>query len=238
MRKKEHFTGRRYLLAAADAALAFVAVSAAMGESKFLIMPVAGWVAVACILTLNLTNSYTQIMRKPLSVHQYSAGIAAVVSVLLGVFLLRLRGTSEHFVDVVLTTVLLFLCLLSFRLSLVAAHRYLIQHKTLWVIAKDAGAARQFAAKVENEGCSYEVRRCSGPVDQAEIARELVNFDTVMCPPSMRGLVETLCDLLQKELLLVPDSSDVLLYTEAAQQLDDLLVLSMEPLGLTWMQRF
>jgi exopolysaccharide biosynthesis polyprenyl glycosylphosphotransferase len=237
MRRREPFTGRRYLLAAVDAAVAFFAVSAVMGGSTFLVMPVAGWAAVVCVAVLNMTSSYTHIMRKPISVHQYSAGVAAALSISCGIFLLHLGGESVHRAEVGFAALLLFLCLLVFRLSLVAAHRYLIRPRRLWVIAKDGFAARHFAAKVERQGCSYEVHRCSGPVDQDEFAKELMNFDSVMCPPSMRGIVEPACNLLQKELLLVPDSADVLLHAAAAHQLDDLLVLSIKPLQLTVMRQ-
>lgn len=238
MQKSEHFTGRRYLLASVDAAVAVFAAWLTMrGEPKPLLIPLASTGATACVFALNLTGGYAHIMRKRLSVQQYCAGFAALVSISIVAVLLQVYEVNVRYGRIAVSGVVLLALLLSSRLGLIVLHRRLISRKRLWVVADDPLAARRFAAKVRNQDCWYEVHRCSGPVEESEVWGELEQFDAVMCPPAARPLFERPCSVLRKELLLVPDSSDVLLFAAGAQQVDDLLVLSMKPLELTTMQR-
>lgn len=239
MRRNNNFIGRRFLLAATDALLAFVCamflLRYAPGEFQ---VPIAASMVLATIVSLVLSGAYVHVLRKPLSWHQYSAALAACFAGISVTVVVYWLGIPIRFGQILLATAGLFVALLAVRIAILFCYRSFAGSKRLWVIAEDSIAAAHLASKVGTHACCYEVWRCSGPPSPEDLASELAPFDAVLCTASLRKSIQDACKYLGKELLFVPDVSDVMLYTASAQQLDDLLIFSMPPLRLTAVQSF
>lgn len=238
MRKNSNLLGRGFVLATVDAILALLS-----GMLLFRHVPadlhysIGMSMVLVTVLSLSMSGAYFHLLRKPLSWHQYSAGLAAVCAGISVAIFLRISGTTGVMEDVLLATAVLFIALLSVRVLMLVFYRSFAGNKTVWVIAEDLIAAARLADKVSKHACCYEVTRCSGPPPAQDIASQLQPFDAVLCTASLRSSLEHTCKSFGKELLVVPNVSDVLLYNASAHQLDDLLVLSMRPLRLGNVQR-
>jgi exopolysaccharide biosynthesis polyprenyl glycosylphosphotransferase len=238
MQQSEQYAGRRLLLLMADAALAFgIGLSLASNLPRNLqILFAICWASIA-VAALSVSGSYVHLMRKEPSTYGYAAGVAAILAGLTAEFILH-RMNSSSYGDTLRATALLFVALLSIRLLLLWCHRELIGTRKLWIIAEDALRASNIAAKMRDHALFYEVCRSSRVPSEEDLPAALEGFDSVMCTPSVRPFVEESCKVFGIELLLVPDTSDVLTYSARAHQVDDLLILSLPGLRLTTRQRW
>lgn len=237
MQRKEKFTGRRLLLATTDAVLAGIVAYAVLGGARYewrvLTIVV---MATACVGFTSISGGYVHATRRSHPVHQYSSALAAAFSVFGTAALLRSQHAELRPERSLVAVVLLFGLLTASRVILVDLHRLWIGRR-LWVIGEDLGAAHELARKTGNHDGWFEVVRYSAPPRADEITAEHRAFDAVLCTASLRPVLEPACTQLRKELLVVPDASDVLLYTAGAHHMEDLLVLCMRPLQLTAMQK-
>ncbi len=193
--------------------------------------------ALITITSLNFLGNYLHTLRKSLG---SQVGCLAMVSVLSGLglqFVNTVRGVSSPGAGVCRAGCLLFIALLTVRMLLVHTHRSWLAPKRLWVMGDTLLAAHQLAAKAETFAKFYKVQCTSGPASARDLHRNLPDFDAVLCSPSLRARVQMACHASGKELLLVPSTSDILLYTASAHSLDDQVVLSLPRLQLTTMQR-
>ena len=238
MRRRDPFSGRRLLLAVTDAILAFFIGYVLLKYSPRGLQGLGGTcMAAVTTLSLSLSGGYIHVVRRPASWHRYSAGLAAAFSGL-GIWcLIRTEQATQRPAEIVLASALLFAALLAIRLLLVHLHRVLLGKKRLWVIAGDAAAAHQLASKVQGDAGWYELIRASGPPSFEELEEGLPAIEAVLCTPSLRAQIQPACQRMGKEFLLLPDPSEVLLYSARAHQIDDLMVLSLPALRRTAGQR-
>jgi hypothetical protein len=193
--------------------------------------------ALITVLTLSLFGSYVHALRKSVLCHAYALAVTSIASVL-GMWLLvgpkiaTLRRTDWFW-----SAGVLFAGLLAVRIVLLRAHRSLLATRRLWVIGEDSLAANQLASKSHGPANRYLIHRISGPPSARELYASLPAFDAVLCTPALRSKLQPACNAFGKELLLVTDVSDVLLYTASAHQFDDLVVLSLPALRPTAIQR-
>lgn len=226
------------LLRTADAAIGF-AVGASMlsdapRDAELLYGLVVG---LAVGIAFSISGAYIHTLRKPLSFHHYSVGFAVAAATLMTVGTVLTLGTSTSVGRIALQMAILGLALLGSRAALILFHRSVLHRKSLWVIGDDESSARTLAAKVADQFTWYTVRRVSGPPSLKELASGLSHVEAVLCTCSLRTTVGQECYRARKELLLVPDSSEVLLSSSVAHQLDDLVVLSLPSLHLGMMAR-
>ena len=235
MYRYEQFTGRRLLLAVVDATL---------GSSLAMLW---GWdagsewhvgtsvvLAAATVLPMALSGAYIHALRRSLDWHRFAALIAAASATACAVAMRTTRRPSAC----VLGFWLLFGVLYGVRVVLIRTHAFFLGRKRLWVIAESEATARRIAGKVMSEGKWYEVVDCSERPGREGLRAHAEGCDAVLCTPELRTSVETWCGEAGKELMIVPGSSEVLLFNAGAQKFDDLLVLSLATFRLTPMQQF
>lgn len=193
--------------------------------------------ALAAVLSIAICGGYFRVLRKSRWWQGGCVALAAAMAVGMGAVALAQWGIHLWARSLALAFAMVALGLLSIRLLLITAHRFFLRKKKVWVVAEDLAAAQVMASKVENDGWRYEVKRCSHLLRQQDMQREMARFDAILCPASFREAIAPICSRQGTELLLVPDSSDILLHGAAADHMGDLLVLSLAAPNLTAQQR-
>jgi hypothetical protein len=182
MQKNNNFIGRRFLLAATDALVAFFCAMLLMKYApQDPQIPVMAAMVLATVISLTMSGAYVHVLRKPLAWHQYSAGLAACSGGVTTAIVLWTYHVPGKLGQALFATATLFLTLLAVRGAMLFCYRSFAGNKLLWVIADDAIAALHLAAKVRSHACCYEVGRCSGPpLDDEDLEAELAPFDAVL----------------------------------------------------------
>jgi exopolysaccharide biosynthesis polyprenyl glycosylphosphotransferase len=129
------------------------------------------------------------------------------------------------------------------QIALLAAHRHFVWQQywalfgrmRLLIVADDAEECQVLADKFKAHACPwYQTVGCIQSTDQKAIEERLYDVDAVALKATLTSKAEILatCAKTGKEVLVIPDTMDLTLLGATPRQLDDLLILSIHPLGL------
>lgn len=251
MQRHSKFVGRQFATAAVDILLLHCSFLAAFyirfgldWQTKLsnlhAYMQIGTVLSVFAVVILHFSGLYVNWLRKSKSFLAQSAAAASGMIVLAAIVLSYLERAFA-FPRTVFAIAFVFLAVF------LAASRLLVQHlyrtyagsRRVLIIARDAEAAFTLMQKFSKEAGWYRVDKVLTVDQLAWLPSVLPEVDTVAIGEMLedKSHIFGLCVQAGKQVLVVPGVSELLLFSSRTQQIDDLLLFSVNPLTLSGPQR-
>lgn len=204
-------------------------------------LKIAPWVALVTLILFAGLNLY--------HVHQngFASLLRGVVTGIFGVMVATMALTYWFRGFAFPRSVLLLAALL--QVILVCSWRYLSGHIERWlfgrrrllVVGPPAEAAKVLGKLFELPRGWFEVRGVLAPEELDALPSELPQVDAVLVVPSLsreqKAAILSRCLQARREAYMVPDFYDIMVSGSSMFQLDDLPVVEIQDIRLTWLQR-
>jgi len=251
MQRHSKFVGRQFATAAVDILLLHCSFLAAFYvrfglDLQTKLSYLHNYVQISTVLSacavviIHFSGLYDNWLRKSKSFLVQSAGAASAMIVLVAIVLCFVeRAFAFPRTVFVIAFALLALLLAVSRLFVQHLYRNYSGSRRVLIIARDAEAAFTLIRKFSKETGWYHVEKVLTVDQLAWLPSILPEVDTVAIGEMLEDKIHIfgLCIQAGKQVLVVPAVSELLLFNSRTQQIDDLLLFSVNPPTLSGPQR-
>ncbi|UOQ45419.1 sugar transferase [Halobacillus salinarum] len=200
-----------------------------------------GWLSISslsCLLSFYLFNLYGDVKRTSAKQVLYNVPLA-MICFLFMTFILSIFLSNTHFTKAFLLSSFLVqtLLILAVRLSQWTLYMKLYGRKRVILIGNGSAVEESIARKFRKHSKGWFEFNGFLPIEEMESIEKYNEIDVFVVSPHLeRKFIDQIirsCIHHRKEVLLVPQSVDLFAGNVKVQQVDDLLVYSVKPPGLT-----